>query len=191
MSSTLTLSLRHSVRRVTQCPALSLILWSMGLPTELAPRATGVVSLARQYIIDLNFADRWRFSNAHFQRVPTHVFEGVAVGAVYDRPRCHDRATVGGHRPPLQLETSAKSCSPMRFQLNSRMIISRAFWPRRRRSSSDEINCRRAAAKSSTVSATKASTLLLKGKPIPPTELVTTEQAIANASSSFTRWPVP
>src|SRR5438093_3105983 len=78
MSSTLTLSLRHPVRRVTQCPALPLILWSMGLPTELAPRATGVVSLARQYIIDLNFADRWRFSNAHFQRVPTHVFEGVA-----------------------------------------------------------------------------------------------------------------
>ncbi len=92
MSSTLTLSLRHSVRRVTQCPALPLILWSMGLPTELAPRATGVVSLARQYIIDLNFADRWRFSNAHFQRVPTHVFEGVAiVGAVYDRAFLFER----------------------------------------------------------------------------------------------------
>ena len=26
-----------------------------------------------------------------------------AVGAVYDRPRCHNCGTVGGHRPPLQV----------------------------------------------------------------------------------------
>src|SRR6267378_582369 len=38
--------------------------------------------------------------------IRTFITASPAVGAVYDRPRCRNLDTVGGHRPPLQFESS-------------------------------------------------------------------------------------
>src|SRR5262245_39044715 len=97
-----------------------------------------------------------------------------------------------GKKEHLQApSTTSSNRPPICFQLNSRVIISRAFMPSCLRSPGEEVSRRSAMTNSSSLLAIKASIPSLTGKPLAPREVVMTGQPIAKASSNFTRCPVP